>query len=374
MKIVLFEYATGGGFCDLCDGDGHSPALAREGELMLRALGAGLAAMDDVRLITVRDKRLPPPDYPTEVAWVHEGRGWRATVARALDAADAFWPVAPETGGLLADLCRLAQERRRLLLNSPASVVEEAGAKHRAFLRLRRHGVRCVDTRRLEDFCFPCDRDMVVKPDDGVGCEATYLLRAGDTPPPDLPVRRGADHYGRRNGNASPSRNGGGYLCQPYWPGDVASLSVVYAPAAAPRILGVNRQEVALQGRRFRLRACHVNALAHRALDFERLAAGVQRGFSGIVGYVGIDFIVAGDDTLHVLEVNPRVTSSFVGLAASTGVNPCAEVLRAVGAVGAVGDEGGSQVRAHGATHAQPSRHNFIPVEVRFDGHLDGHL
>ncbi len=344
MKVVLFEYATGGG---LRDGGGRSSALAREGELMVRALGDGLAAIDGVRLVTVRDARLPPPDYPTEVAWVGEGGDWGAVMARALDAADAFWPIAPETGGLLADLCRLAQKRRRLLLNAPASVVEETGAKHRAFLRLRRCGVRCVDTHRLESFRFPCDQDMVVKPDDGVGCESTYLLRAGDTPPSDLPVR----------GN-------GGYLCQPYLAGTAASLSVIYSPATPPRILGVNRQEVALHGCRFHLRACHVNALARRALDFEGLAAGVQRGFPDVVGYVGVDFIIAGDGALHVLEVNPRITSSFAGLAASTGVNPCAEVLRAVGA------EGGGRARTGGPVHEQPTRQSFIPMEVRFDGRV----
>ena len=357
MKIALFEYATGGG---LGAGDGRLASLAREGELMLHALGDGLAAMDDVRLVTVRDARLPPPDYPTEVAWVEKGDDLRAAVTGALDAADAFWPIAPETGGLLADLCRLAQERRRLLLNSPAPVVEEAGAKHRAFLRLRRHGVRCVDTRRLESFRFPCDRDVVVKPDDGVGCESTYLLRAGAVPPSDLPERRAADRFARRNGSAPSSRNGGGYLCQPYLPGDVASLSVIYSPAAPPRILGVNRQEMALQGCGFRLRACHVNALARRALDFEGLAAGVQRGFPGVVGHVGVDFIIAGDNALHVLEINPRVTSSFAGLAASTGINPCAEVVRAVG----FGDGRG---HPREPAHEQPARQNFTPVEVRFD-------
>lgn len=379
MKIVLFEYATGGGNGSLAPPHGPS-ALAREGGLMLHALGRGLSAMDGVRLVTVRDARLPPPDYATALVPVRAGDDCFAVVGAALEDADAFWPVAPETGGLLARLCRLARGGSCLLLNSPAAVVEEAGGKYSAFLRLRQNGVRCVETARLDGLRFPQDRDLVVKPDDGVGCESVHLLRAGESP------SRGAF--------------GGDYLCQPYLPGVAASLNVIYPSAGAPRIIGANRQEVVLdtpdapnmpnaadtadtvdapdapdvpnaldapdaanapgaldttgtpKGGRFRLCACHVNALAQEALDFEALAAGVQRSFPGIVGHVGIDLIVDGDNTLHLLEINPRVTTSFAGLAASTGLNPCAEVIRAV----------------RGEACEPVLRRRFTPVEVRLDG------
>ncbi|MDD9806849.1 MAG: ATP-grasp domain-containing protein [Gammaproteobacteria bacterium] len=338
-------------------------ALAREGELMLHALGRGLSAMAGVRLVTVRDARLPSPDYPTALAWVRAGDDCAAVVGAALEDADAFWPVAPETGGLLAQFCRLARGGSCLLLNSPAPVVEKAGGKYSAFLRLRQNGVRCIETARLGDLRFPQDRDLVVKPDDGVGCESVRLLRAGESPP--RGSLRGDD------------------LCQPYLPGIAASLNVIYPSAGAPYIIGANRQEVTLdapdvpnapdaanaaktpdaanaahaanapeEGGRFRLRACHVNALAREALGFEELAAGVQRSFPGIVGHVGIDLIVDGDNTLHLLEINPRVTTSFAGLAASTGLNPCAEVIRAV----------------RGEACTPVSRRRFVPVEVRLDG------
>lgn len=379
-------------------------ALAREGELMLHALGRGLSLMDDVRLVTVRDARLPPPDYATALVPVRAGDDCFAVVGAALEDADAFWPVAPETGGLLARLCRLVRGGSCLLLNAPAAVVEEAGGKYSAFLRLRQNGVRCVETARLGGLRFPQDRDLVIKPDDGVGCESVHLLRAGESPP------RGAF--------------GGDDLCQPYLPGIAASLNVIYPSAGAPRIVGANRQEVVLdapgtpnaldaadaadtpnapgtsgtpdtpnapdapdapgapdtpnapnapgasgtpdapntpntpdaldapKGGRFRLRACHVNALAREALDFEALADGVQRSFPGIVGHVGIDLIVDGDNTLHLLEINPRVTTSFAGLAASTGLNPCAEVIRAV----------------RGEACEPVFRRRFVPVEIRLDG------
>ena len=113
-----------------------------------------------------------------------------------------------------------------MLLNSPEPVVEKAGGKYSAFLRLRQIGLRCVETARLGNLRFPQDRDLVVKPDDGVGCESVYLLRAGESPP------RGSLR--------------GDNLCQPYLPGIAASLNVIYSSAGAPYIIGANRQEVTL--------------------------------------------------------------------------------------------------------------------------------
>jgi len=328
MKVLLFEYITGGG----CRDRELPTTLAQEGELMLQALGAGLCAVAGVRLTTLRDARLPAPAFETELLRVGAGDDCGAMLDRALADTDAFWPVAPETGGLLAGLCRRAEERACLLLNSPARVVEQTGSKYRAAQCLREAAVPCVETARLRDCRFPQKRRLVLKPDDGTDCEGARLLPAGALPDRDARSRRD-------------------YLCQPYLEGVAASLSVIYSPAAAPCLVGVNRQEVALERGRFRLRACHVNALAGATLDCAEIAAGVQRAFPGLVGYVGIDAITDGA-ALTVLEVNPRATTSFAGLARSTDWNPCAGVLRA----------------ASGEAPGVPPLRNRAAIEVRCDG------
>ena len=44
---------------------------------------------------------------------------------------------------------------------------------------------------------------------------------------------------------------------------------------------------------------------------------------------MGIDIIIC-DEIPYILEINPRLTTSFAGLAKSTSVNPCAMLLAAV--------------------------------------------
>jgi predicted ATP-grasp superfamily ATP-dependent carboligase len=46
----------------------------------------------------------------------------------------------------------------------------------------------------------------------------------------------------------------------------------------------------------------------------------------GLAGYVGVDLIV-GENAITVLEVNPRLTTSYAGLRRAIGANPARLVL-----------------------------------------------
>ena len=56
------------------------------------------------------------------------------------------------------------------------------------------------------------------------------------------------------------------------------------------------------------------------------VAARIAKAFPGLWGYVGIDLIDSPAGPL-VLEINPRLTTSYVGLAAAIGGNPAGMVL-----------------------------------------------
>ena len=58
----------------------------------------------------------------------------------------------------------------------------------------------------------------------------------------------------------------------------------------------------------------------------ERIATGVAKALPGLFGYAGIDVIVTEHGPV-VLEVNPRLTTSYVGLGEALGCNVAALVL-----------------------------------------------
>ena len=305
MKIVIFEYISSG----IYKPESLYPDLIKEADLMVNALGQGLsdAGCD---LLLFRDPSLLPPLFEAEIIPLTEADDWHSMLEDALCRADAYIPLAPERDALLEDLCLKAKKTNCTLLNTSVQTVRETANKQYTLEQLAVHRIPCVSCCSIGECTFPMSEDVVIKPNCGVACEYTFLVPAGNMPT--LAQRQHAQ------------------ICQPYLRGTHASLSVIYARNSKPCILGVNRQEIIMdENGYFQLDFCHVNALAHLELDVDSLAIAVQKCFTGLLGYVGIDFIIC-DDIPYILEINPRLTTSFAGLAKTTGVNPSAMLLAAV--------------------------------------------
>lgn len=306
MNVLIAEYFTGGGLCGAGPSARLSDELRREGELMTRSLARDLAAISEVNLWLTRDRRLPALFGEAQVHSVEENEDWTPRLRELLGAADAFWPIAPETGGVLAGLCELGEASGCLLLNSSSAAVRCASSKRLTADALERAGVPCVETWRLGDRRFEkmdAGEKVVIKPDDGVGCEGVRLVTAA---------------LARKTARE-------GDVIQPYVEGRSASINVLYG-GGAHRVAGINLQEVERIGGGFSLKACTVNGLRGQADHFDAMAKRLQRAIPGLAGHVGVDFLVCGSG-IRVLEVNPRLTTSYAGLHRSLGVNPAACVL-----------------------------------------------
>ncbi len=66
---------------------------------------------------------------------------------------------------------------------------------------------------------------------------------------------------------------------------------------------------------------------ASLAAELEPIAAAVARTLPGLWGHVGIDLIDSPDRGPVVVDINPRLTTSYAGLRGSIGANPAALLL-----------------------------------------------
>lgn len=305
MRIFVFEYVTGGGLL----GTGLTASLACEGDLMLRALVSDLCALDGVDCLITRDARLAPLALPVECLTVETPRQFADAWERALCAADAVWPIVPESDAALARVSESVLAAGKILLNSAPAAVRLATSKRQTLRALAAAGVQVVPTFAAEDALPDIRGAWVLKPDDGVGCQGIRLFRDRDSL---CRVWHGAD--------GDP-----GAIAQPFLPGTAASLSLLVRDGAA-LLLSVNRQRIALMDDGLVLLGCVVNAFDAADARFHQLARAVAGALPGLWGYVGIDLVV-NPDGLWVLEVNPRLTTSYVGLGESLGVNPAGLVL-----------------------------------------------
>ena len=300
MKILVIEYVTGGGLYRQPLPD----SLVVEGEGMLQTLLADLAADPSNQLFTTRDRRMPELQCNVMVWPVSADQDpwalWQAKLAEV----DAVWPIAPESGAALASLTRLIERSGICLLGSSSAAVVLTGSKRATSERLLACGIQAVQT------CLPSEFESlagpwVVKPDDGAGCEDTRCFDDAEA----------LADWLAQEGRALT------HVVQPFLAGTAMSLSMLCHEGEA-WLLSINRQRVRLNDGVFSYHGSEVNVPLPDTARWTALAQAIARAVPGLAGYVGVDLMAAEDGSLTVLEINPRLTTSYVGLHRAIGLNP----------------------------------------------------
>lgn len=305
MQIFAFEYITGGGLI----GKPLPEGMRQEGDMMLHALVTDLAELPEVEVVTLRDGRLPDPELPAEVQYIENWEGFTAAWDECVRGSDAVWPIAPETDGILEDVSKRVLEAGIHLLGSRTAALRLAASKQATAEVLIDKGLPALAAGALDSIRWESGQSWVVKPDDGVGCVGVRALKT----PGELE---------RLRAELDPGRN---YVAQPFLGGTPISLCVLCCEGRA-RLLSTNLQRIAMTNDEFALLGCTVNARNIQQAGYEALADSIAAAVPELWGLVGVD-LIATPEGPQVLEINPRLTTSYVGLRRSIGVNPAELVL-----------------------------------------------
>ena len=314
MRLLVCEFITGGGMLN----DDLPEALAREGELMLQHLLEDLSGCKPVQHIDVlRDPRLPE-NSTDRYTILPVNLDFMQTFKRSCEQVDAVLPIAPETDEALLSMSKSVQTSGSRLLNSAPSAVALTGSKYHTLKALAATGIPTVPVSTIDQAARAAPAQWVIKPDDGVSGEGCRVL---DQLPEILPQNM---------------------ILQPLIEGTPASMTLLCNDGDA-ELIAVNEQYVSLDKNGCILRGVHVNGLASEHDALVPLARAIAAAIPELWGWVGVDFMLTPDGPL-VLEVNPRLTTAYAGLAISYGQNP-AEWLLALAADQGLPDVSGYQPR-----------------------------
>jgi hypothetical protein len=315
--VLLYEFLTAGGLSAEAAGP-ESESLRREGAAMLAALATDFAAIDGLTTTVILDSR----QYTSALPWtrcrivsVHEVGGDCNALAACCRDADWTVVIAPEFDRLLEARSRIVESAGGRLLGPSPRLIALAADKQRTAEHLAVAGVPAaigalVDTAGLlaaaEAIGFPA----VIKPRDGAGSKDVRLLADRDA----------AARFHR-------SFRGQGRL-ERFYPGIAASVALLCGPMGHFS-LPACRQRLSDDGQfRYLGGSCPLEpALAQRATS---LAVRAIQSLPIPFGYLGVDLVLGADPNGQddvVIEINPRLTTSYVGLRAVATGNLAAAML-----------------------------------------------
>ena len=311
MRIFLYEWVTGGGLVE--DQSLIPPTLLAEGASMVTALAADFAAIEGAQVSVLRDMRLDGLELPhCEVVEVHSSEHRQEEITRLAAASDHTMIIAPEFDGILGATLAHARAAGGQLIAPSEQFVTIASDKNVTCDRLRQAGVPVpdaipyeADAERLPDgFEYPA----VLKPVDGAGSQHTFLLRGPRDQPPPYPWARRLERF-----------------C----PGIPASVAALCGPTER-LLLPPCRQHLSDDDRLTYLGGSLLReeSLVRRA---KSLADRVIDAMPSTIGYIGVDLVLgdAADGSEDVaIEVNPRLTTSYVGLRTATLENLAWAILQ----------------------------------------------
>lgn len=329
---------TGGGLFG-CDGVPLA-SLRAEGKAMISALATDCAAVENVELTVLRDARCADLPLPRcRVVDVHSASDERACLEQLAREMDAGMLIAPEIGQALAERVRWIEGVGGRLLSPNLKFVTLASNKIRTSQQLRKGGIQVPESGQLDvdargfvdlprDFPYPA----IIKRIDGAGSVGMQFHSE--------PARCHLDPHAP-------------WMIERFCPGITASVALISAPNVClplPPFLQKLDPETFQYLGGSRLMG---DPLGGRATNLATEAIAI---LGPPTGYVGVDLVLGEDPSGksdYVIEINPRITTSYIGHRALANDNVAEAIISiAYGGHGSLSFRDGS-------------------IQFAVDGHID---
>jgi predicted ATP-grasp superfamily ATP-dependent carboligase len=325
LKLLVYEHVSGGGYAE-------KPipiSILSEGFSMLRTLVADFKAAGH-SVSTVLDSRLAalnPPVGADYTVPVSSFRVAEQTIQKLSESVDAAYLIAPESNQMLQSLVANIEQADVPSLNCRASAIASVSDKAAMLQRVKEKGLPTPATvivsafddvpRIKQSICGSLGFPLVVKPVDGVGCAGLSVVNSEQQVAGAVAkiLSESASKY---------------FMAQKLVRGIAISVSLLATDSEALP-LSLNKQDVSLMPPEANSTYTGGQVPFDSLLKSEAFATAeaVVKSFHGLKGYVGVDLVLTEKEAV-VIEVNPRLTTSYVGLRKTAGFNLAQAIINAV--------------------------------------------
>ena len=288
-KILIYEYFTGGGLLN----EDLSSDLMLEAKMMLSTLIESCERSKNFDYNYFLDHRLKDSDSDKAIITHMNKDLYDLSLIKQYD---YVLPILPETNSNLLKYVEFLEKNNIKKIISNSQTVKICSDKLLFYRHLHKYSIPVIATYdNINSKILPSK--CVIKDRYGAGCSYVRVTDKSDL----------SEHYAKDR------------VIQPLIKGDSYSLSIFFGRSSY-RLLTINRQHTVIEKNMIKLRCLSINVNKILYSKILSMISEIHKSLPGLLGFIGIDILLKKND-IYIVEVNTRLTTSYVGVNKTIGCN-----------------------------------------------------
>ena len=330
QKIFIFEFVSGGGYNNMV----IPSSLFCEGYSMLKSLIEDFSNLD-FEIYTLLDQRIAfLGGYlkTKNIELVQGNCNYLESYKKMVLKSDACFIIAPEFSNILYKLTEIADNYEKHIYSIGLEGISIGASKMNTYKYFKQSHIPTPETyliptleNRLDlDFIYEkfeeLNQSIIIKPEDGVGAEHVLHIDNKSQIHEYFDTKKIPIDFSRK------------YILQKFIDGLDMSTSLIGIydeNQIKPYILSINTQNVLFQkGSLESQYKGGITPAENSAVIKDHLNTFLQKlNLSYFKGYFGIDFILTPKNSFQFIEINPRLTTSYLGIRNTHDTNPLKPII-----------------------------------------------
>ena len=297
MRIFILEY-----FLSQKKDRNFKESFYKEGKQILTSLIKSFAKIEELKLsiyvnqnnISLVDNNFNNVDFIVSNS-KSQSSYFEKLINLDLNSCDYFLIIAPETNNLLYQITKIMESKNLNNLGCSSECIKKAADKWLLYNNFKNTSIKLAESYLIGRNDFNLDRDFfpaVIKAKYSAGSELEIIKSKKEFK--NLSIE---DYKGQ--------------IIQKIINGVPGSLSIA-ANSKKLQILSFNKQLINPDN--FSYLGSTINYKFPEKNKLKQLVKLIKQKYPNLNGYLGIDFIY-NEKGVYLLEINPRITSSYIGLA-----------------------------------------------------------
>lgn len=325
-SLFIFEFVSGGGFNEM----DIPVSLFCEGFAMLRSIIEDFKEIN-FNITILLDKRIQPLSYllkADKINIVSKSTNYLKEFTNAVKYNEYCFIIAPEFSETLYNLTKIVKDNNKTILSVDLSGIKLATYKFKTFEFLKKYDINTPKTYLIprnkdyfdKNFVIEKFRQLncpiVIKQEDGVGAESIFYFEREEL------IYKFFDDLDEK------LERDKDYILQEYIEGEDLSVSLL-GIHDIPIILSINAQnlDITTHNKKSEYFGGYTPVENFKKYEKELLKIVNKLNLSAFSSYYGIDFVRKKDGKIYVIEINPRLTTSYLGIRNIIDFNPAKLIL-----------------------------------------------